>query len=174
MPHEGTGRTVVIARHAKAEAQAATDHARPLTERGLADARAAGRWLAQHLGSLEGQPVEALVSTATRARLTWNELSAAVPARTRMMDGLYQAGAGEVVETLTMLDDTVRVAIVVAHNPTAHEVVERLSDGNTPAHEELQSRGFPTCAVAVLRMNGSWHDLGAGSCALAALHVARG
>ena len=174
MPQEATDRTVVIVRHAKAEAQAATDHARPLTERGLSDARAAGQWLAQHLGSLDFQPVEALVSTATRARLTWEEVSAAVPARTRMMDGLYQAGPGEIVQTLTMLDGTVRVAIVVAHNPTVHEVVDRLSDGTTPAHEELRSRGFPTSAVAVLRMNGSWHDLRAGSCTLAALHVARG
>lgn len=174
MSQDSTGRTVVIVRHAKAEAQAATDHARPLTERGLADARAAGRWLAQHLGSLDSRPVEALVSTATRARLTWDELSAAVTARTRMMDGLYQAGADEMLQTLTMLDDTVSVVIVVAHNPTAHEVVDRLSDGTTSAHEELRSRGFPTCAIAVLHLDGSWHDLGDGACTLAALHVARG
>lgn len=174
MAQGATGRTVVIVRHAKAEQEAATDHARPLTERGLADARAAGVWLAQRLGPLDERAVEALVSTATRARLTWDELSAAVPARTRMLDGLYEAGAGEVVETLSMLDDPVQVAIVVAHNPTMHEVAMQLSDGTTEAHEALSSDGLPTCAVAVLQVEGSWHDLGPGACALVDLHVARG
>ena len=47
---EAARRTVVVVRHAKAEQEAATDHARPLTERGLADAKEAGRWLGERLG----------------------------------------------------------------------------------------------------------------------------
>jgi len=167
-------RTLVIVRHAKAEAQAASDHARPLTEKGLSDARAAGTWLSQRLGEVPEESVVGLVSTATRARLTWQEVSSSVPARTRMLDGLYRAGAGELIETVGMVDDTVRVAIVVAHNPTVAEAVQRLSDASTAAHEQLQSRGFPTCAVAVLRVDGAWHELSDGSCALTDFHVARG
>ena len=171
---EGTRRTVVVVRHAKAEQEAATDHARPLTERGLADAQEAGRWLGEHLGPRPAGQVEALVSTATRARLTWEQLSGAVPARVRLLDGLYRAGPGEVVETLSMLDDAVRVAVVVAHNPTMQAVVERLSDGAGPADEDLRRRGFPTCALAILELEGAWHDLASGTCSLTAFHVARG
>lgn len=169
----GARRTVVVVRHAKAEQEAATDHARPLTERGLADAQAAGRWLGERLGPRADGAVEALVSTATRARLTWEQLADAVPARVRLLDGLYHAGPGEVVETLTMLDDGVQVAVVVAHNPTMQAVVERLSDGAGPAHEDLRAGGFPTCALAVLELDGAWHDLAGGTCSLTAYHVAR-
>ena len=171
---EAARRTVVVVRHAKAEQEAATDHARPLTERGLADAKEAGRWLGERLGPRPDGSVEALVSTATRARLTWDELAGAVPARVRLLDGLYQAGPGEVVETLAMLDDAVAVAVVVGHNPTMQEVVERLSDGSGPAAEALRGRGFPTCALAVLNADGAWHDLTAGACSMSAFHVARG
>lgn len=169
-----TRRTVVIVRHAKAESTAATDHARPLTEQGLADARAVGAWLAEQLGAHDEGGVEALVSTATRARLTWGEIGAAVPARVRMLDGLYQAGPGEVVETIAMLDDDVRVVVVVAHNPTMEQVVDRLSDASTRAHEQLRARGFPTSAVAVLEHDGAWHSLSSTPCRLTAFHVARG
>jgi phosphohistidine phosphatase len=171
---EAARRTVVVVRHAKAEQEAATDHARPLTERGLADAKEAGRWLGERLGPRPDGSVEALVSTATRARLTWDELAGAVPARVRLLDGLYQAGPGEVVETLAMLDDAVRLAVVVAHNPTMQAVVERLSEGSGPADEDLRRRGFPTCALAVLELDGAWHDLATGTCSLTAFHVARG
>jgi phosphohistidine phosphatase len=171
---QGTRKTVVIVRHAKAEQEAATDHARPLTERGLADAQAAGSWLGEQLGrNLEGQ-VEALVSTATRARLTWEQLAGEVPARLRLLDGLYEAGPGEVVQTLTMLDDAVRVAVVVGHNPTMQAVVDALGDGAGPADDELRRRGFPTCALAVLEHDGAWQDLADASCSVTAFHVARG
>jgi phosphohistidine phosphatase len=174
MQQADPARTIVIVRHAKAEAQAATDHARPLTERGLADARAAGQWLGQRLDAAAGGQTEALVSTATRARLTWEQISAVVPGRTRMLDGLYEAGPDEVVQTLAMLDEAVRVVIVVGHNPTMHQLVETLSDGSTAAHHELRSRGLPTCAIAVLALDGSWRDLQSGGCSLTDLQVARG
>lgn len=174
MQQADPARTIVIVRHAKAETEAATDHARPLTERGLADARAAGQWLGQRLDAAATGPVEALVSTATRARLTWEQISAVVPGRTRMLDGLYEAGPDEVVQTLAMLDEAVRVAIVVGHNPTMYEVVETLSDGSAAAHRELRSRGFPTCAIGVLTLDGPWRDLQSVACSLTDLHVARG
>jgi phosphohistidine phosphatase len=167
-------RTVVVVRHAKAEQEAATDHARPLTERGLADARAAGLWLGEHLAPAADGSVEALVSTATRARLTWEQLAGRVPARVRLLDGLYEAEAEEVVETLSMLGDAVRVAVVVGHNPTMQTVVHRLSDGAGQAADEFGERGFPTCAMGVLELAGGWHDLRAGACSLRAFHVARG
>ena len=172
--HSADGRMVVVVRHAKAEREAATDHSRPLTERGLADAQAAGLWLGEQLGPAAEGSVEALVSTATRARLTWEQLADGIPAHVRLLDGLYQAEAGEVVETLSMLGDSVRVAVVVGHNPTMQTVVHRLSDGAGSAADELRERGFPTCALAVLELAGGWHELREGACSLRAFHVARG
>ncbi|HEX7715711.1 MAG TPA: histidine phosphatase family protein, partial [Marmoricola sp.] len=69
----GEGRRLVVMRHAKAEAVAASDQARRLVERGRRDAAEAGRW-AHAAGVL---PDHAFVSTAARAHETWTSFSEA-------------------------------------------------------------------------------------------------
>ena len=64
-------RRLVIVRHAKAEAQGPTDHERRLADRGRADARAGGAWLA----ATGIRPDLALVSSARRALETYDALS---------------------------------------------------------------------------------------------------
>jgi len=61
-----TARQLVLIRHAKA-AQGGIDAERPLAERGLVDAAAVGRWLAER--SL--LPDRVVVSPARRASQTW-------------------------------------------------------------------------------------------------------
>ena len=68
---EADTRTLVLLRHAKAEAagsDAPDDAERPLTARGHADAAAAGAWLARH-GLL---PDVVICSPARRTRQTWH------------------------------------------------------------------------------------------------------
>ncbi len=166
-------RTLVVVRHAKAEADATTDHGRPLAARGVRDARAAGHWLAAELAGGSGR-TEALVSTASRARMTWSEIADTVSADVRMLDGLYEAGADEVVGMLALLDKDVQTAIVVGHNPTLQTVVFNLATRDGADYETMSERGFPTAAVAVLDVPVAWHDLAPETCPVRAFHVPRG
>jgi phosphohistidine phosphatase len=163
-------KSLTVIRHSKAERHAATDHARPLAPRGLRDARAAGEWLAARVD----RPVVGLVSTAVRARQTWEAVEAPLDAETRALDGLYNAGVDEVIETLHLLDETDADVIVVGHNPTMEQVVSELSDGASPADAAMADRGFPTSAIAVLRHDGAWPDLTPKACTMTDFHVARG
>jgi phosphohistidine phosphatase len=169
-PSTPSTKTLIVIRHGKAERSAETDHARRLAPRGRRDARAAGEWLvARDLPSVVG-----LVSTAVRARETWDSVSASVDSETRALDELYGAGAGDVLEILQQLDETDTHVAVVGHNPTLERVVFDLSDGTTAAHDAMTDRGFPTSAIAVLTHEGPWDDLTPGGCSMTQFHVARG
>jgi phosphohistidine phosphatase len=162
-------KTLTVIRHSKAEPSAATDHARPLAPKGLRDAQAAGQWLAAR----PMPPVVGLVSTAVRARQTWETVAAGIDSETRALDGLYDAGVDEVIETLHLLDEPATDVVLVGHNPTMERLVHELSDGQTPAHAAMVDRGFPTTAIAMLRHDGRWPDLTPGTCPLTDFHVAR-
>ncbi len=67
-------KTLLLFRHADAasRSQHATDHERPLTDRGRGDAQQMGRFL-----TATGQrPDHVITSTATRARQTWAQARA--------------------------------------------------------------------------------------------------
>jgi phosphohistidine phosphatase len=163
-------KTLIVIRHSKAMPSAATDHARPLARRGLRDARAAGEWLAAR----DLPPVVGLVSTAVRARQTWDPIASSLDAETRALDDLYGAGVDDVLETLHLLDEPDTHVAVVGHNPTLERVVWDLSDATTAAHAAMTDRGFPTTAIAILTHEGLWTDLAPDSCSMTHFHVARG
>jgi phosphohistidine phosphatase len=162
-------KTLTVIRHSKAEPSAATDHARPLAPKGLRDAQAAGQWLAAR----QMPPVVGLVSTAVRARQTWESVESGLDAETRALDGLYDAGVDEVIETLHLLDESDSDVVLVGHNPTMERLVHELSDGRTPAYSAMVDRGFPTTAIAILRHDGRWPDLAPAACRLTDFHVPR-
>jgi len=65
--------------------------------------------------------------------------------------------------------------LVVGHEPTMTELALGLAGPeavNTDAAERISAK-FPTSAMAVLRLNGSWTDLELGSAQLADFHVPR-
>jgi phosphohistidine phosphatase len=171
MTQDGTGvrRTLVVVRHAQAATRAVSDHERALTEQGIQDARALGAWLGERLPA--GASVRALVSSATRARQTWQHIELAVPAGIEVLDELYQAAPEQLLELVADLDDAVEVAVVVGHNPTVQAAVERLSDGSSPAAEELRRAGFAPATAAVIELADGWQHLAEGSGSLLALHV---
>jgi phosphohistidine phosphatase len=163
-------KTLIIVRHSKTERIAATDHARRLKPRGLRDARAAGEWLAGR----DLPRVVGLVSTADRARQTWDAIASALDAETRALDELYGAGVDDIVEMLRLLDDADSHVVVVGHNPTLAQLAWDLSDATTAAHAAMADRGFPTSAIAILTHDGQWADLTPSACPLIHFHVARG
>lgn len=159
--------TLLLLRHAKSSRDdpGLADHERPLARRGEKAARRMGRHLAES-GLL---PDLALCSTARRALDTWRlvaaELGQDVPER--LLDGLYLASPGGLLRILRRVPDGVGRLLVVGHSPGLEGLALRLAtDG--PELARLREK-FPTAALAVLELEGSWAALGPGRCHLARL-----
>lgn len=165
-------RRLLVMRHAKAEAVAATDHARRLTGRGRDDATDAGRW-ARSAGVV---PDHVLVSDATRAVETWAAFRAGaeLTVEAEVVAGLYPAGTDAAMEILRAAPADVSTLMVVGHNPTMAHLVHLLDDGRAdPDAFRALGGDFPTSAVAVLEVDGEWAGLDIAGARIADFHVGR-
>ena len=165
-------RTLVVVRHAKAE-PVGEDHERRLTERGHRDAAEAGAWLAAQ-GIV---PTHAMVSSAARAKATWESLAegAGGSAVASYEDGLYSAGPDAALEVLRTAEPEATVLVFVGHNPTAAYLAHMLSDGTPdPDAFRAMSEGFPAAALAVFEVHVDWADLSEGSASVTHFHVGKG
>jgi phosphohistidine phosphatase len=176
-PSSPTGRQLWILRHAKAAdgQTGGRDRDRPLTERGRRDAAALGARLAADGPLFETpdllRPERALCSSAVRtaqtAELVLGRLVPAVPLATYR--SLYQADADTVLDYVRETDDRVRSVLVVGHNPTMFHVTWDVLGGPSD-RDRLDATGFPTCALAVVRLAAaSWADVTGGEGLLAGL-----
>lgn len=170
VPAGGTRRLVVM-RHSKAESSAPSDHERALADRGHGDAAEAGRWLQQ-----QGIVADAaLVSDARRTQETWAELSAGAEwdIEPDLSSALYAADPDSAFDLLRETPAGVRTLVVLGHNPAMAYLAELIDDGegDDDAITSLVTRGFPTSALAVFDVSGSWSELGAGSGAVRLFHV---
>jgi phosphohistidine phosphatase len=166
-------RTLVVVRHAKAEPYAETDHARRLTERGRADAAAAGRFLA----TAGLAPTHVLVSDATRTQETWAEMRAYLgePIEVDVSPAYYSASEQDVLEGVRMLPADAACAVFVGHNPTVAHVARLLLDGEgDPEVMRGLLEGFPPAAVAVFELPGDWSELAEAGARLTRFHVGHG
>lgn len=124
-------RTLVLIRHAKSDwSVPVSDGQRPLTARGRRQAPAVGRWLCQHEVPLD----RVVISTATRARHTWDLIGAA-------MAGAGGPGPGEVVydedaytfspralaAVIAGFPESARTVALVGHNPALEDLVGEVS-----------------------------------------------
>ena len=113
-----------------------------------------------------------LCSDATRARHTWeivrSELVLAkADAPVRLVPDLYGASPSEVVELVRDLPDDVTGVVVVGHEPTMSGTVMLLAGDDSDPDALLRvKQKFPTSAVAVVGITGSWADLAPGVGAL--------
>lgn len=166
-------RILLLMRHGKAEAGGEQDIDRDLAERGRQQARLLGDYLeAQGV-----RPSRVLVSSSARTRQTFAEVAAAMPgldAEVSHPEELYQGGAGELADALRTLDDDVRVALVVGHEPTISTATHLLADDDSDSGALAQARiGVPTGSMCVLSGRlASWDQLGEDSLAL--LTIVRG
>jgi phosphohistidine phosphatase len=166
-------RTLVIMRHAKAESSAPTDYERQLTERGHADAEAAGAWLAEQ-GVV---PDYVLVSAADRTTQTWEDVAIGASWDLTLAEydqGMYAAGTATALDLVREIDEGHSTVVVIGHNPTMSSIVQFLDDGegDDEAGNQL-TLGFPTAAVAVLSYDGDWSELDEAEASVTAFHVAR-
>ena len=170
-----TARTLILLRHAKAETPGELpDFERRLTEKGRADADAAGSWLAD----TKWAPGLVLCSPATRTRETWQEVAIALaqaapeaPAPEVHYElGLYEGGRTEVIDLLRAVPDEIHTVLVVGHNPTMSDVSLLLR----PFDEEAELAELKTAGLAVHRADGPWSGTEPGAMPLIEQHTARG
>lgn len=170
----GPLRRLVVLRHAKsAWPEGVDDHRRPLAPRGLRDAPAAGRVLAES----DCLPDLALCSTAVRARRTWELASGqwGTPPPVRYDRRLYGADVSELLEVVHEAPREVETLLLVGHNPGQEElIVELAGDGLDDTLDRVRVK-FPTSAIAVLSWRGTdWPALAPGTALLTSFTVPRG
>lgn len=158
-------RLLWVIRHGKAKNSAPSDHARPLSKRGV---RQAEDWL-QALPNYLGNDVSAerpwiVSSTAVRAAGTSTLVASGFGlAETDVIftDDLYLAGAEGILDVVRGLPD-VRFAIVVGHNPGLSDFVSLLAGA-----ADVEALG--TFGTARFSLSGPWHDLAFGQSTTRAL-----
>ena len=155
-------RRLVLFRHAKSDwPEDVADHDRPLAARGRRDAPLAGRWLARH-----GHAPDAVIcSTARRARETWDLPSASLATAppVRYEPRVYEATVLALLMLVREIPDEQSVVAIVGHNPGLAELAVGLA-----APPPQPPASFPTSAIAVLGLPGTWSDAGPGEARLLA------
>lgn len=116
-------KTAVFMRHGHAE-NGSDDHARRLSVEGREAAVAAARELA--LANF--RPDVILASTATRASVTAELVARELGCERAIVErrDLYLADPEQYLAAIRELDDTVDVALLVAHNPGLEDLAQRL------------------------------------------------
>lgn len=151
---------LILVRHAKsAYPPGVSDHERPLNDRGRRDAGEIGRWLDAGVDWGIGQAPLVLVSSATRAQVTWSLAAAELSARWAACDvrterRIYEAGvwtlAGLVADTL----ERTGTLVIVGHNPGLAGLIGQLAVEDALSIEAAER--FPTGAIAILEGGGPW------------------
>jgi phosphohistidine phosphatase len=160
----GSGRTLLVLRHAKAAGEPGVNDAeRPLTGGGRRDASAAGRWLLARGIT----PDRVLCSSARRTRETWEQIGAVLGAAAPGQDAvsferrLYDAGAQDLLDLVNEQPGDARTLLTVGHNPACGQLVALLT--------RRLDIAFPACALAVIRLGESWAAAAPGGGELAGL-----
>ena len=142
--------TLILLRHAKSDWSGNEgDHDRPLANRGRRQAPDAGRWLAANIDAID----LAVVSTAKRARTTWDLVAGELkqPPKARYDDDAYAASVGELLSIVRHLDEASRTVALIGHNPGIEDLVETLTGDSVP---------MPTSAIAVIGLTTTWDGAG--------------
>lgn len=166
------GARLIVLRHAKSDWTTARDDMhRPLNERGRLNAVAAGDYLR------EIDIDHVLISPADRTLETWRLLHLNVPHSNDPR--LYEASSSSMMLTISSAADRwfrgedAGTLMVVAHNPGSADLVNSLIDDVPAEFSQDDVHRFPTAAIAVIDLNGSWDQLDSGGHRLTAFHLPR-
>jgi phosphohistidine phosphatase len=147
-----TARTLVLLRHAKADRPSGVpDSDRPLTERGHADAAAAGAWILAN-GLV---PDLILCSPSRRTRQTWHSVAIALGGAgspiIRYEHDLYDGGPQDAVAVIESAEKDAGTILLIGHNPAISQLSMMLDpEGQT------DSDGLRTSGVAVHELPDDW------------------
>jgi phosphohistidine phosphatase len=166
-------RTLVLLRHSKAvPPDSMPDVERPLSDRGRADAQAAGRYLVAE--GIEADLV--LCSPSQRTRETWQYAAeaGATAADVWYDRRIYNAEPDELLDVIHEVPSDARTVILVGHGPGVPLLADDLAlDGTSPERVELAQK-YPTSGLAVLHLTCRWADLGSDDADLVSFVVPRG
>ncbi|MGJ8697339.1 MAG: SixA phosphatase family protein [Verrucomicrobiaceae bacterium] len=134
---------LILSRHAKSSWNHPDlrDIDRPLNKRGFRASPVMGRELAR----LGYHPDVILASPSQRTRTTAELLAAELdfdPSEIQIVDSLYGASSGEVVAIANRLDDKINTALLIGHNPTWTNVINRFTGGCL--------MNLPTSGIAII------------------------
>ena len=149
-------RRLMLLRHAKTEHDAPTgrDQDRRLDQRGRLDAAAIGTWIGRH----PPLPDAVLVSTAVRARQTWeiardamkNAVRVHQP-RVELLDELYGAEPTQLLRLIRLAEVTNPARLMlIGHNPGMHELALMLAGSGDAAAKKSLEDNLPTAGLAIL------------------------
>jgi phosphohistidine phosphatase len=165
-------KTVFLFRHAKSDwaDDGLKDHERPLSERG----KKAAPQMAAYIKSNKYRPDIILCSTARRTVETFDALKEALgdDLTVRFEDAIYLAEPHKLLERLKWLDDGLKSAMIIGHNPGMAQLAAQLTRSPEDVDEEkLHKRmreKFSTAALAVIKIPiKAWADLKDGKGRLA-------
>jgi phosphohistidine phosphatase len=156
-------RRLMLLRHAKTEPDAPSgkDHDRRLDDRGRSDAADVGAWLVRH----RRIPDLVLVSTAVRARQTWDVIYGAMKAVPQPLVAdlpeLYGAGPSQLLHIIHAVDaqDPQRL-LVIGHNPGLHELALALIGSGDATGRKALAENLPTSGLTVIDFPiEDWNDV---------------
>ncbi len=153
-------KSLYIMRHAKSSWNDSNlpDFERPLARRGEKAAGRMAHWLARAVPL----PELVLCSSATRAVQTYQPIAKLLSksVEVHIEDELYGASGTELLMRLRALPDEVKSALLIGHNPGVQDLLIELASDGDPARLDEVRAGFPTCALATLRVASRWAELG--------------
>ena len=143
-------RRLLLLRHAKSDwaDPGARDHDRGLAVRGRETAPRLGAYMVRHALV----PDLALVSTALRARATWELVAAAFPGDVPVTyeERIYPGSGEGLLGLAREAKKSVHVLLLVGHNPAMRDFAELLiASGDVEMRQRLLEK-FPTAALAVI------------------------
>ena len=138
-------REVILLRHAHAEKQAPgqSDADRELSERGIAEAKDAGKWL--HQQDLSDLTILCSPSVRTRQTLEY----ALGKTNANFESRIYEATAGDLDALIDEHEDAKRL-LLVGHNPGFETLVALLATGQSG-----DFRGMPPGGIAWFEIDGA-------------------
>lgn len=166
-------RQLILVRHAKAaDPGAQSDHDRPLTGRGHADAEALGEWFKER----RLRPDLVLCSTSVRTRETWADVvaSSGLGALVANDQRIYNASVERLLGVIEDEGGPSRSIALVGHAPGVPGLAATLTEGVEADPDAPAIDGdWSTCTAAVLEVGVPWKKLAPGTGRLVAMHTAR-
>lgn len=155
-----------LLRHAKSDWDdtALSDHARPLSRRGLTAAKSMGAFLEAERFGVE----RVFSSTAQRAQDTTRLLGNALKdAQISFHDGLYMTSPEQILTFIHTVAEPAETIMLVGHNPATQDLalhlIGRAARGQRPALDDLRDK-YPTGALCTIRFDAPrWDRIAPGS-----------
>ena len=151
--------TLILLRHGKSDWSGdEADIDRPLAKRGRRQAPEAGHWLATHVDRID----LAVVSTAKRARESWDLVSAELGERPDATRRGRIRGLRGRSSTSSAVSASIGTVVLVGHNP----------DSRASRDPHRRPDRLPTSALVVIELDGPWRTpvVHLGGCARPAAH----